>query len=560
METKRKKYESIVAQLKQQYKTAEPTLRDIGDYISPYNHEFDFEANDTNQGDRKDGMIIDEAPCRALEVAVSGLFNGLCDPTEEWMGLETDNPELNDLHSVSQWCQEVAKRVLGEISKSNFYTVIPEDFKAILAYGTCASVTLEQYANSCVWFGAMPIGTYYIGNDARRSVNIAAREQRMSARQLAEEFGIENLSDAAQNAIATNKGEQVFPFTHVVCPNPKWTQGQGFASKEKKYLSCYYEPGQHVHEDKVLAEEGFDTFPIQCARWSTRGNAPWGFGPGHNVLASSKSLQAYAVDLALAREKQLNPTLIVPPGVNLSGISLMPGALIQATDAAGAQGLRPLHDVRFDIKAGQDGLEQLKVAIKEGLYNNIFMMLSSDTGGKMTAREVAERSREKRLALTPILRLTHEYLTPRIARILDIMGKRGLLPPFPPEMENSTLRIQYKSVLAKAAEIERGAMAKDHMLNFALPLSAVDPNILDNYDMDAFVRDAAKNDGVGASVMRDPAKVEEMRAAKAEMARQQAMQQQQQHEAETAKTLSAADTSGKNALTDVLAIAEQQQQ
>ena len=103
-------------------------------------------------------------------------------------------------------------------------------------------------------------------------------------------------------------------------------------------------------------------------------------------------------------------------------------------------------------------------------------------------------------------------------------------------------------------------MAKDHMLNFALPLSAVDPNILDNYDMDAFVRDAAKNDGVGASVMRDPAKVEEMRAAKAEMARQQAMMQQQQHEAETAKTLSAADTSGKNALTDVLAIAEQQQQ
>ena len=264
-------------------------------------------------------------------------------------------------------------------------------------------------------------------------------------------------------------------------------------------------------------------------------------------------MQAYEIDLALARELQLNPTLIVPAGVNMSAISLLPGALVQATDPAGAQGLRPLREVRFDLTAGQKGIQELEERIREGFYNNIFMMMSNDQNGQMTAREVMERAREKRLALTPILRLTHEYLTPRIARNLDIMGKRGKLPPFPPEMRGSTLRIQYRSVLAKAAEMEKSAVTKDHMIQFAVPMSQIDPTILDNYDMDELARETSRNDGMPTTVMRDPVKVEEMRAARAAQQQQQQQLVEMAHAAETAETLSKADTSGKNALTDVIA-------
>lgn len=549
-QTKRQKLDGMMAQLKAGFSTWEPTLRDIGDYIAPYNHEFSTQANNGN-GDRRDGCIINETPCQALDVGVSGLFNGLCDPTEEWMGLETDNPELNKLQIVREWCEEVASRHLKEVSKSNFYTVVPEDFKSILAYGTCASITLESFEDSCLWFGAFPMGSYWIGNSARRRVNTVARDIWMNARQIVEEFKIENVSDPVRQAYESGRGEQQFCVTHLVYPNPEWKEAESFASKDKKYLSCYYEQGQKNYEDKVLLEEGFDTFPVQVARWSTCGNAPWGFGPGYSVLGSSRALQAFEVDLALAREKQINPPLIVPAGVNLAGLSLLPGALNQATDPAGAQGLRPLHETRFDLAAGQAGIAELSTRIREGFYNNIFLMLANDQGGKMTAREVMERAREKRLALTPILRLTHEYLTPRVARNLDIMGKRGKLPPFPPEMAGASLRIQYKSVLAKAAELERSATSKDHMLNFVAPLAAIDHTILDNYDFDALSRETAKNDGLPAAIMRDPKKVEELRQARQQLIAQQQQMEQQAHLAQTAQTLSKADTSGKNALTDV---------
>ncbi len=555
--TKRQTYDGILAQLKQEFQSWRAPLQDIGDYIAPYLHEFQTEAN-TNNGDRRDGLIINETPCRALDIAAAGLFNGLCDPTEEWMGLETDDPELNKLQSVRAWCEEASKRHLGEVAKSNFYTVAPEDFKSILAFGTCASITLEAFDDSCLWYGAFPIGTYYIGNSARRHINIVARELRMNVRQMAEEFGRENMSEAAQIALDSNRGEQWFSVVHIVRPNPTWKRTASFQSKDKRFLSCYYELGQKQYEDKVLAEAGYDMFPIQACRWATRGNASWGFGLGHGVLSSSRALQAYEIDLALAREKQINPPLVVPSGVNLAGLSLLPGALNQASDPAGSQGLRPLHEVRFDLAAGQQGVAELENRIQEGLWNNFFLMISSGENGKRTAREVMELASEKRLVLTPILRLTHEYLTPRIACDLDIMGKRGKLPPFPPEMAGSTLRIVYKSVLAKAAELQRGMATKDHLLNFALPMASVDPTFLDNYDMDEAARETSANDGLPARIMRDPADVDKMRQARQQLAAAQQQKEDQAHAAETAQTLSKTDTSSKSALTDVLSAAEEQ--
>ena len=271
--TKRQKLDGMLGQLKAGISTWEPTLRDIGDYISPYNHEWSTLAGSAN-GDRRDAMIVNETPTQALDVAVSGLFNGLCDPTEAWMSLETDNPELNKVQAVREWCEEVATIHLAEVAKSNFYTVIPEDFRAILAYGTCASITMETFEDSCLWYGSLPMGTYWIGNSNRRKVDKVAREVAMTASQMVQEFGIDKVSDACRQAYESNRGEQQFCVVHLVYPNDQYDQSRAFLSKDKKFHSCYYEPRQANYEDKILLEEGFDTNPIQCSRWSTRGKAP----------------------------------------------------------------------------------------------------------------------------------------------------------------------------------------------------------------------------------------------------------------------------------------------
>lgn len=548
--TKRQQYAQLMHQMKSDRSSWEKPWLDIGDYIAPYDHEFD--VNDTNSGRRRDSQIINETPMQARDVGVSGLFNGLCDPTELWLALETDNRDLNKLHRVRVWLEETRDAVLAEFAADGFYSVVPEDFGAILAFGTCASLTLESFDGAGVmWHGACPIGSYWISNNARRKVDQVARELSMSARQMQQEFPAENLSRQVISCLKSNNHEQRFSVTHIVKPNPM--ARRGLMSADKAFISCYYETNCADGDDKMLLEEGFDSNPFQVARWKTRGNDPWGFGPGHYAIGSSKSLQAYEIDIALAREKQINPPLIVPPGTNLAGLSLLPGALNVSLDAAGGQGLRPLHETRFDIGAGQEAINELEGRIRDAFYNNIFLMIANDDGGKMTAREVMERAREKRLALTPILRLTNEYLTPKVARALEIMGKRGKLPPYPPELEGQKIRVQYKSVLAQAAMMETSANMRSHMLNLVMPLAQMRPDVLDNYDLDDFLRKDAENSSVPASGLRSPEDVQAKREADAEEQAKAIQAEKANLAANTAKTLSETNTQDQNGLTDLLA-------
>lgn len=549
--TQREHDEALVAQLVTQRQSWESSLRNIGDYIAPWLHEWDqvdAKGNASNQGQARDNQIINEAPCHALEVAASGLLNSLSDPTEKFMGLETEDPQANETYQVRRFLEDTTNEVLAELSRSGFFKVAPEVYKNVLAFGTAAQVTLESFdSDGVLSFQCFPSGSYYIGNDHRNRPAVFARKFTLTARQMVMEFGRENVCYKVQKAYDDKRTEQAFPLVHLVRPNDAWAPGR---RDVKRYVSCYYEEGSK--EKPYLRMRGFHTNPVQCPRWFTRGTNPYGFGPGHAAVRSAMALQAMEIDLALAREKQINPPLLAAPGVNPYAISTLPGAINQVQSIEGMTGLRSVYDVRFDDAKAREGIAEIERRIRETFYNNIFLMIANDEGGKMTAREVMERAREKRLALTPILRLTDEYLTPVIDRTMEILGQRGRLPPIPDELRGKRLRIQYKSVLAAAAQMEEASAIGQHMLNFTAPLLEVFPELADNYDADQLAREHARRSGVPNKVMRDPAEVEKMRAARAEMAQQQQQLDQGQQLADTAKTLAGADTQSKNALTDVL--------
>jgi len=547
----REEAEALVAQLKQQRQTWEPTWRDIGNHIAPYYHELDTtDTKNANEGDTRDSEIINGTPGRALAVAVSGTFNAVCDPTEEWFGLQTGDKELNKQHDVSVWLEAASKAILDEITKSNFYTVVPEFFANILAFGTAAQICLEDFGrDSALWFANIPIGSYYVGNDSRNRASVFARSMSMTAMQMVKEFGKENCSMRVREAMANKQTQTMFNVDHLIYPNKDYVEGQ-FMGKQKPFIDCYYECGEKAIP--FLRTGGFDTNPAQVARWMTRGNKAYGFGPGHNTVRSCRALQAYEYDLALAREKEINPPMIAPPGVKSEAYSLLPGYINPSTDPSGTQGLRPAYQIAFNTQHAKEAINEIKEEIRESFYNNIFLMIANDTGGKMTAREVVERAHEKRLALTPILRLTNEHLTPTIARAAEICGKRGKLPPYPDALRGQQLVVQYKSVLAAAAALEKANAVSSHILGFVAPIAELFPEALDNFEGDEMVREHFKNSGGPASNLRDPAKVEEIRANRAAMQQAQQKQQEAMQAAETAKSLSQADTGSKNALTDLV--------
>lgn len=543
--------EALLQQLKTARQSYEPTLRDIGDFIAPYYHEFPQEANQSNRGQQRDLQIINERPSLALQVGISGTYTSVCPPTEQWFEIETDDPELNKQFDVKSWLETVTPIVAGELLKSNFYTVCPEYFANILAFGTAAQVLLEDYSDDAIlWFANMPCGSYWLANDNRNRPAIFARELSMTAHQICDEFGEENVSKKILEAKASKQSSQnEFPVVHVVRPNKQYVPGN-LLSKDKPFISRYYEAG---NKDKAyLRVEGFDRNPIQAARWMTRGNNAYGFGPGHHAVRSAMGLMAREADLALAGEKQINPPLNAPPGTDIGALSLLPGYINQVPDPGAGQGLRPVYEVGFNLSHGQDMIQRIEARIAETFYNNIFLMIANDTGGKMTAREVVERAHEKRLALTPIVRLTNEYLTPTIARAMEICGKRGKLPPYPEALRGKQLRIQFKSVLVEAANLEDAMAIDAHMQGAVLPMLEIFPDIADNYDSDELDRVRALKAGIPNSIRRNPKDRDEMRQARAEQAQQQAEAAQAEQAAQTAKTLSETDTGNKSALTDLV--------
>jgi hypothetical protein len=553
--SKIQQYNGIFAQMENDFSSWKPVLWDLGDFLAPYSHE--FRTYETGRGDRRDTQIINNAPGRAVNVCVSGLYNGLCDPAEEYVGFEAEDPEVAKTDAAQKYCEQYTKEFLAEIDKSNFHEVIAQVLKSIVAYGTGAWRIEESFNGaSVVHFTPMPMGTYYIANNAENKVDQLGRCIQMTARQMVEKFGADKCSDAVRQAIAGNRAETKFEVKHLVKPNPNYREGSPFI-QHKAFLSCYYEGTFQKDQDKVLKEDGFDHFPCPVARWETTGTNPWGFGLGHDVLGDARSLQVWEFDIALARELELKPPMNRPASVNPSAVSILPGALNATTGPEASQGLTPVYMVKFNIADATQARNECIEAILDGLWNNIFLMLANDQGGKMTAREVIERAQEKRISLTPISRLTGELLKPMVEIVTDIMGKRGRLPAYPPEMEGQKIKIVWKGVFAKAAELQKAAAIESYLSVIGGAVAPLWPDAVDNIDGDKVTRELRSMTATPARIMRSPEDVQAMRQARAAQAAEEARMAQEAQAAETAKTLASAPTDGKNALTDVVAAAQE---
>lgn len=555
--TDRQRHFHQMAQLKTARTTWEATWRQLGEHFSPYSHEFDTAKS--NQGEREDGRIYNETGILAVRTAAAGMVSGMCNPSQRWLKLKAESPALQKSHTVTVWLDEATDWLLSELLKDNFYQTAQEDFESILTYGTCASLTLESFGGSLFTFRTLPLGSYYASNNAENRVAVVGRELRMTARQMLEEFGRENLSIAVRSALDTGNTEQAFDVSHLIEPNPK-VDPRRLESKFKPFLECYYEVGasDDVRRSPPLRETGYDENPAQVARWKTKGTDVWGRGPALDVLGSNMALQAYEFKIALGVDKMLDPPMNVPASLNGQPLSLLPGGMNYLSDGTDSTGIRPIYEIDFDVTKAQTKATELERRIRRGLFEDLFLMLANDHTGKMTAREIIERHQEKMIVLGPVfMRMNKEYFDPRINRCLNIAGRRGKLPPLPPELEGQTVKVEYHSVLAEAVKLQQN-IALEQSTNFLLTLAKFNEEVLDGVDLDEMVRQHFNGSGTSPKVQRD---IKQLQAIRERRSQEMAKAQQQETAmmaAKAARDLSAADTSGKNMLTDVAATEEAQ--
>lgn len=563
--TLRQKCELIRAQLDTDRQSFKSHWQDCNDFIKPRRAR--FFVTDVNRGNRRTQKIIDSTGTMALRTLSSGMMSGVTSPARPWFRLTVPDQDVAERGDVKQWLYDCTERMRTVFLRSNLYNMLPVLYSDLGLFGTSFMSELED-AEQVVRFDVYPVGSYMIANDNRGKVGVLIRDFEMTVQQVVDEFcqkspdgksvDLSKLSTSAQQLWSTGMRQAWLQICHVIKLNDEYDPNKAL-SRYKKYTSIYYERGTTVNQSAgeqqnlILRQEGFDEFPGFGVRWEVTGEDVYGTDwPGATALGDIRQLQYGEKKSAQAIDLLVRPPMAGPTALRASKASLLPGDITYVDTREGQQGYKPVYEIEPNIDKLEMKQQAIRNRIQRVFYEDLFLMLSQSDRKDITAREIDERHEEKLLALGPVLeRLNQDLLDPLIDRTFMIMLRRGLIPQPPQAIQGQTLKAEYISVMAQAQKLV-GIASLDRFTQMVSQFAAVDPTVLDKVDRDELVQEYGEATGIPPKIIVPEDVVQQIRAQ-----RQQAQEAQQKAEmlqqaAQGAKNLSQADTSGKNALTDVL--------
>ncbi|EPT7054379.1 portal protein [Cronobacter sakazakii] len=543
-ETLKEQLTKQLGMLEQERTTFEPHWRELSDFIIPRGSR--FLTSEANRGDRRNTKIVDPTATMANRTLSSGMMSGITSPARPWFKLATPDPEMMDYGPVKLWLETVQNRMNDMFNKSNLYQSLPIIYSSLGTFGTGALAVLED-DEDVIRTMPFPVGSYYIANSPRLSVDTCFRKFSMTVRQLVREFGLNNVSSSTKSAFENGTYEKWVDVVHAVYPNMNRETGK-MNAKNKAFRSVYFEVGGD--NDKVLRESGYDEFPVMAPRWEVNGEDVYGSScPGMIALGQVKALQLEQRRKAQQIDKQTNPPMIGPTSLKTQRVSLLPGDITYVDQVTGAEGLRPAYMVNPNLGDLLGDIQDTRQLINSAYFVDLFMMLQNVNTRSMPVEAVIEMKEEKLLMLGPVLeRLNDEFLDPLIDRAFSMMARKNMLPPPPDVMQGMPLRIEYISVMAQAQKAI-GLSSLERFVGFVGNLASAKPEALDKLDVDQAIDNYAVMSGVSPTVVVPQEQAQQTRNDRAQQKQQAMALQTGMAAVQGAKTLSEAKTADPNLLT-----------
>lgn len=507
--------------------------KEIRKYQLPFIGQFDNEDDELNAANRKDYNIYHGVAWEANQIFAAGIMSGLTPPNRKWFRLAFDRPEIMDNTDMGNILDRRMEIINSVLEKSNFYTAIHSCYLE-LAFGQ-APLGIFPDAKYGVHFVPYPIGSYAMETGPDGAIEYFCRKYKMSARQLEEKFGSENIPQNIRDELANGGPGMRSKYTVVWYVEPNRYQNSAqFGNEYLPYLSVYYVEGSE--ENEFLYIGGFYEFPAPVARYLITGNESYGKGPGWFAEADSKTLQVMEKDRLVAIELGVKPPVQAPSDMAMKGINMIPGG---KTYRQGKDRIEPLFDVGMNLEHLEAAISEQADRIKRTYNANLFMMLDSLDDKQMTAREVLERNQEKMAILGPVVqRMQFEFLGRIIERVYNILDRAGVFPQ--PEdqdlmmqLANQDIKIEYISPLAQAQKMS-GLVNIEQAIQFAGILAQFDPQVLQKVNFPEALNQYFNLVGAPASIKRTDDEYEEI------VAQQQEMQAKQQAEANAMQMVQAA--------------------
>jgi hypothetical protein len=476
--------------------------RQIAEVMSPFRD--DFVNVRRTQGEKRSQKVYDGTAMQASENLASALWGTMTNSANAWFELRASDEDLNEDRAVKLWLGDATRRVRHAFSSGGmrFYTRVVDLFSDLVHFGTAVFYVDEVPAAGELFFSCRHLAECYIAENRLERVDTVFRRFEWTARQAQQQWG-DRIGPKLAKA-AEKEPERKFEFLHAVLPVKDYDGRPKGLLRDQQFAGVYI-----ACEDQVILEErGYYEFPYQVPRWSQRTRSVYGDSPAMRALADARMAQVMARTTIVGAQKAVDPPLLATDEGARLGVRTTPGGIIYGgLDAQGRPLYQPLQ-TGSDPGLGLEMMQWVNSKVTEAFYGSLLMLVNQP--GR-TATEVLALQEEKMRLLGPHLgRVQSEFLDPLLERVVGIMARAGALPPPPPELVETGLRVEYVSPMARQQKASE-AMALLRTFEAVAPYMQVDPEIADNFDGDEVTRVAADAFGLPPRVLRDPREVEARR-------------------------------------------------
>ena len=488
--------------------------------------------------------LFDTTAVRANQTLANGQLAWMSPMESSWFDYAAPKDADDEAKLWLSRCTDGARTALAI---SNFYTTVHEFYLDRSAFGI-GCLYIEPGKHGGLMVQSWPPGTYVIDEDANGEVDTLFREFSLSARQAAQKFGEENLSEGLRKKLKDEKlKHEKSWFIHGIYPREE-RDTEKVDAANMPWVSVYVEKdGNHI-----VRESGYDEQPFAVSRflvWSSDEKfngentaAMYGWTPAFAAVADARQLNHIERCQDAIAEREAFPPVLVPDELegeidpNPHGVTLFSASMA----SSGAMPKTWMTGGKYEI--GVQRAEVKREAIRQAFLVDLFQMFAQ-IQKQMTATEVAERAQEKLIQFSQTFaRLTTELFEPVLARVFGILlrgGGFGPLDKIPQSLmrqidaENVEIpvpKVVYSSRIALALRAQP-TLGYQRAIGRMAEVAQMAPDVIDNYDFDRAERATALNDGISADYLRKTSEVKKMREARAAAAAQREQMEQQERAA-----------------------------
>lgn len=459
------------------------------------------ESTPNNEG------YIDTTLERALRLNATGQHELVMPKASEWFTF-TPLAKAADRELVTSTVDdeyaETARVVSMFMRNSNLHTASELFFWDRAAYGIGAFWAEWDTRKRGFSFYSIPVGTFMVDKDKFGRMNMFCWDDWMRNQDIVATFPEKNLPQTVKDKYMANSNSPDNYLVFHLLERVERTGDEGLIAradgKEWVLRSVYDATGD------VLLEQFFKNCPVICCNCFDLPNSPYGYGFGKVSLADQIELVNCLKALAEAAQQKIFPPMLVPEGFQ-GNIGYGAGEVTTFNPLNIQARPSPLFQQASQTSDCQWQIERFERVINEACDVNLFMPLLQVKDPQYMKATVAQmiESYSARISSTAYTRLIEQFLQPLVDFCYNTLVQHGYVRPF------RDYHIQFCTPFQILLDRHQPTLFTEFLQTVVIPLSQIDPSVLDSLDADYIFRRSMLDIGLSPKYSRPETKVKQMR-------------------------------------------------